>query len=1089
MVRLLRGVTFGAVILLLASATAFAQLSTAQLSGKVTDTSGAVLPGVSVTMTQTDTKAARTVVTDADGAYVISNLPTGPYQLEVMLEGFRSYVQTGIVLQVAATPTINVALELGSLTETVTVEGAAPIVDVKSAGIRDVVENERIVELPLQGRQVTDLIVLAGGAVNTGSPNSRNFGGVNIAVAGGQPFGVAYLLDGAMHNDPQSNANLPLPFPDALQEFSVATSGLSAQNGMHSGASVNAITKSGTNNLHGNAFEFLRDHRFNATNPFARVLPSGKRQDDGLVRNQFGGTLGGPIVKNRLFFFGGYQGTATRQTPAANIAYVPTAAMLAGDFSAFTSPACNGGRQISLRAPYVNNQINPALYSPAALNLARRLPKTTDPCGLVTYSVKDDNNEGQGIGRADMQWSQDHSMFGRYMATYFKQAAAYEKDPTNVLVTNDPGLNNLAQSFTFGDTLIISSTTVNSIRGTFNRTSVNRYQAPFFDPKELGINVYSYNPHEMVVAVNPGGFAISAGTATKGVFHTNTYQFNDDLSLVRGRHEMSFGVDLARWQYRGESHARSGGNWTVNGQVTGAALADFLIGRVTTLEHGGPGIIPVHQTYFATYMQDTFRAGGRVTLNVGLRWEPYFGQTIENGAVSNFSLENFRKGVRSTVYRFAPAGFLYPGDPGFPKGMTGLNKQWWNLSPRGGLAWDITGDGRLAFRTSYSMAYDFPNADYHNINASAPPFGNRSLLQDPPGLLDDPYRTYGGDPHPIVTNADTRFVSYGSFGAIDPGINSPRVQTWNATIEKQLGTKYGVAASYLGSYSDRLWGQVALNPGEFLGTGPCTLNGVNYPVCTVNSNLDQRRVLRDPLIGVVDQHSAVGTQSYRGLKLTGLRRGGSGLTLNGNYTWSRCFGTATPGSFPQLSTGFTNPKDPSFDRGHCTQDRTHIVNFTMGYETPTVGGVLGVLASHWRVSGILNANSGSWLNIITGQDNAGNGINNQRPNKVSDDVYGAKTLQAFLNVNAFAQPAPGTFGNLQYNSIKGPGFWKIDMALTRNIVMGTRNVELRLETFNLLNHFNWGNPAVNLNNRGTFGRITTMQGAPRIMQFGVKFGF
>ena len=185
----------------------------------------------------------------------------------------------------------------------------------------------------------------------------------------------------------------------------------------------------------------------------------------------------------------------------------------------------------------------------------------------------------------------------------------------------------------------------------------------------------------------------------------------------------------------------------------------------------------------------------------------------------------------------------------------------------------------------------------------------------------------------------------------------------------------------------------------------------------------------------------------------------------------------------------TNPKDPNFDRGHCTQDRTHIVNFTMGYETPTVGGALGVLASHWRVSGILNANSGSWLNIITGQDNAGNGINNQRPNKVSDDVYGAKTLQAFLNVNAFQQPAAGTFGNLQYNSIKGPGFWKIDMALTRNIVMGTRNVELRLETFNLLNHFNWGNPAVNLNNRGTFGRITTMQSAPRIMQFGVKFGF
>src|SRR5258705_10721041 len=299
--RFLRDVSLGALALLLTAAAASAQLSTAELSGRVTDTSGAVLPGVTVTMTRTDTQATRTAVTDADGTYVLSNLPTGPYRLEVGLQGFRSYVQNGIVLQVGATPTINVSLELGNVAETITVEGAAPLIDVKSSGIKDVVENERIVELPLQGRQVTDLIVVAGGAVTTGSPTSRNFGGcescggraVNIPVAGGLNFGVAFLLDGAMHNDPQNNANLPLPFPDALQEFSVATSGLSAQNGMHSGASVNAVTKSGTNSFHGNAFEFLRGHRFNAINPFAAINPAtGKRRDDGLLRNQFGGPMG-----------------------------------------------------------------------------------------------------------------------------------------------------------------------------------------------------------------------------------------------------------------------------------------------------------------------------------------------------------------------------------------------------------------------------------------------------------------------------------------------------------------------------------------------------------------------------------------------------------------------------------------------------------------------------------------------------------------------------------------------------------------------------------------------------------------------------
>ncbi len=309
MTRLLPILIVGVTISLSTTSLAAAQ-GTAELNGRVTDESGAVLPGVSVSATQTETGFSRTDVTDAAGAYVMPNLPVGPYRLEVSLQGFRTYVQTGIVLQVGATPTINAVLAVGSLEETVSVEAAAPIVDVRSAGISEVVEQERILELPLQGRQVTDLILLAGAAVQTGLPNNRNFqGGVFIAVAGGQGFGVAYLLDGAMHNSPADAGGLPLPFPDALQEFRVATSGLSAQNGVHSGASVSAVTKSGTNNYNGTVFEFLRDKRFNATNRFAAIGPDGKRKDDGLKRNQFGATLGGPIVRDRLFFFDGYQGT------------------------------------------------------------------------------------------------------------------------------------------------------------------------------------------------------------------------------------------------------------------------------------------------------------------------------------------------------------------------------------------------------------------------------------------------------------------------------------------------------------------------------------------------------------------------------------------------------------------------------------------------------------------------------------------------------------------------------------------------------------------------------------------------------------
>ena len=287
--------------------------------------------------------------------------------------------------------------------------------------------------------------MLAGAAVQTGTASNRAMtGGVNISVAGGLSFGVAYTLDGAMHNDVNNNANLPMPFPDALQEFSVATSGLSAQNGMHAGASVNAVTKSGTNQLHGNAFEFVRDKRFNAKDPFAAIDPAtGERKDDGLVRNQFGGTLGGPIVRDKLFFFGGYQGTEVSQTPAANITYVPTAAMLAGDFTTFASAACQG-RDVALRGGFVNNRISPSAFSPAAVNMAKRLPTTTDPCGQITYSIPDDSREGDGLGRADYQHSANHSIFGRYMFKFAKKDPPY-KTSQNVLTTTAQGIDNLYQ--------------------------------------------------------------------------------------------------------------------------------------------------------------------------------------------------------------------------------------------------------------------------------------------------------------------------------------------------------------------------------------------------------------------------------------------------------------------------------------------------------------------------------------------------------------------------------------------------------------------------------------------------------------------
>jgi hypothetical protein len=1055
-----------------------------------------VLPGVTVTVTQTETGFTRTAATDSTGGWVLPNLPTGPYRLEVSLQGFKTYVQTGIVLQVAAAPTINAVLGVGNLEETVSVEAAAPLVDVRSAGISEVVDQERIVELPLQGRQVTDLIVLAGAAIETGRPNNKNFqGGVNISVAGGLTFGVAYLLDGATHNDVQNAGGLPLPFPDALQEFRVATSGLSAQNGMHSGASVNMVTKSGTNAFHGNGFEFLRDKRFNATSPFAKIGPDGRHLDDGLKRNQFGGILGGPVMRDKLFFFAGYQGTRARQIPSDNIAYVPTTAMMAGDFTTFASPACNSGRQITLRAPFVNNRVDVSQFSPAAVNLAKRLPQTTDPCGETRFGRISDRDEIQFVGRGDLQWSANHSIFGRYMATTDDRPAGLKKSD-NVLTTPDPNIDNLAQSLTLGDTRVYGTNMVNALRFAFNRTTVNRFNEPYFGPGELGIKAYNYSPNkEMNVSVT-GGFSIGGSTSTRGIADNNTYQINDDLTLVRGSHQLAVGASIAYWRSLQRSWAQGGGSWTFNGQTTGLGLADFLLGRVATLEHGGRSGITLTQVYEALYVQDSWRASDRVTVNGGVRWEPFFGQQISDGSIANFSLDNFRNGVRSTVFRNAPVGFLYPGDKGFPKGKSGFEKQWLNFSPRVGLAWDLRGDGRTAVRSSYGINYDFPVGETWFRLGAGPPYGNRTRLTDPPGRMDDPYAHLGGDPHPIITSPDIVYPPFGAFGAVTPDINSPRIQTWNITLERQIGTSWGVSVSYLGSYSDRIWGLVAYNPGVFLGLGPCTINGVAYPVCTTDANLNNRRVLylekpqEAQYIANIDVFDDLSTQNYRGLKLSAQRRSVAGISLNANYTLSRCFGLdwANTGG---TGGGYTNPADPDYDRGHCEQDRTHLANLTVGYQTPRLeNAALKVLGSNWRLSGILNARSGSWLTVTTGRASFnGLGATGFRVNQISEDVYGAKTLNSFLNRGAFVDPAPGEFGNHEINSIHGPNFWKVDMAVSRMFEFGTgRNLEVRVEAFNVTNNFNWGSPITTLNS-GNFGRIQSAAGDQRILQFGVKYAF
>ncbi|HMF96276.1 MAG TPA: carboxypeptidase-like regulatory domain-containing protein, partial [Vicinamibacterales bacterium] len=592
MKRSRRGLIGGFLAMLLSSATVYAQAgSTAQISGVVKDTSGGVLPGVEVTATQTDTGLKRSTTTQANGSYTLPNLPIGPYRLDANLSGFKSYVRTGLVLQVNDAPVINLELSVGAIEESVQVQAASPLVETRNTGLGHVIENERILALPLNGRNPVDLIALAGAAVQpdgaAGLSSSRSMqGGKLISIAGGQSAGVAYLLDGATHNNPYDNANLPMPFPDALQEFKVETSALSAQNGMHSGAAVNAVTRSGTNTVHGDAFEFLRNHNFNATNPFAAKNPDGSRRDDGLNRNQYGGVLGGPIRRDKMFFFVGYQGTNTRQTPSDNIAFIPTAQMLAGDWSAFASPACNGGRTLTLRAPFVNNTISPALYDKASLAIVGHVPTTTDPCGRTNYPSRTEIDEGQTVGKLDYQWSANHSVFGRYMATSFRQPPPFSLID-NILTTTVGGRDNLAQSVTIGDNYILNTHAVNAFRFAFNRTAIHRTSQDFFSYPDIGVNTYSYMPHYLLLTMT-GGFNLGGGTESESTFDTNTLQFGDDLQIIKGDHQFAFGGSAAYWKSTSLANVRSPGTFSFDGSAVGAGLADFMVGRPNQFTDAGP---------------------------------------------------------------------------------------------------------------------------------------------------------------------------------------------------------------------------------------------------------------------------------------------------------------------------------------------------------------------------------------------------------------------------------------------------------------------------------------------------------------------
>jgi hypothetical protein len=665
------------------------------------------------------------------------------------------------------------------------------------------------------------------------------------------------------------------------------------------------------------------------------------------------------------------------------------------------------------------------------------------------------------------------------------------------------GVDGLAQAFTVGDTYLFRASIVNAFRLTANRVAGGKTQANVSDARaglpDIGVKMFSYEPHNPNVQVD-GAFIIgpNGGPTREAIFAAS-----DDLSVIRGNHQLAFGTNASLWWLNSYGNTANHGSMEFNGQTTGLALADYFMGNASVFTMGTNSDQHKRSKYVALYGADIWKVNQKLTLSYGLRWEPYFPMIHLDRSAIHFDLDALRKGIKTTQFANLPPGVFFNGDPGFP-GLAGMYNHWWDFSPRLGLAWDVAGDGRMSVRASVGTFYDFPSARYLNGQSGGPPW-NPQVTRNNVNFA-DPWAGYpGGDPFPVphgrnVGRDDASWPLYGATYAFDYDSPTMKVSQWNLSLQRQIGADWLISATYLGNGTTHLWTSQNLNPSVFLGLGPCTLNGISYPTCSSTANTDQRRrlSLENPqtgqYFGNIIKTDTGGTANYNGVVLSVQRRVTRGVTINTNYTLSHCISDqwGSPDVKGLTGQGYTNPDNRRFDRGNCnagTIDQRHLFNLSAVADTPRFSNpTLRTLGSGWRLSTIFRILSGDYLSMTTSQDRALNNTVGQRVNQILGSPYGAKSVKNYLNPAAFALPAQGTLGNSGMGSIAGPGTWQFDTALTRTFqVREAQKLEFRAETFTLTNAIRMMDPLTDFNS-SIFGQVTSAKD-PRIMQFALKYVF
>jgi hypothetical protein len=1083
---------FSAVLLVLLIASgAGAQVTTATIVGTITDSGGGALPGASVTARNVDTGFTRTVPTNEDGAYRLEFLPIGGYVVEVSLSGFKTATRSGIVLNVNDTARADTSLSIGGVAETVNVAAVASDVNTTTADISKTIDAVAIQSLPIVDRNVYSLLDLTPGVQSnnngvasasvTTSSLSLGFPEQRTLINGGADGGtgsVNYYLDGGVNMTGLRNTGNILPNPDAIQEFKVQTNSYNVEYGRFASGVINVITKAGTNQYKGSAFEYVRDGHLNAKD-WGAVLDQPPFQ-----RNQFGATFGGPIVHDQTFFFASYSGLRQTTSTFLNTAIVPTAPERAGDFSASrtlpTDPATG--------QPFVCNSVVGAICAnrldPVAMKIINTfIPQANVPGSIWQGYVPSPFDTDEGLLKIDHQINGAHRLSANYFLT----------TGSNTVRAGGGNLPYASQEFSWrqhnlnvSDTWVLSSNKINQAWFSFNRNYGGRLNLPATSLADLGSSAIIQGAPSLPQITVSGFFTLSnaiGGPKAGGDF----YSARDVYSWTAGSHAIKTGGELSYNKTVQDTLLNNYGVFTFNNSVTRNALADFLLGIPSAVTQDAPVTALWNSWYGAAFVQDDYRINGRMTLNLGLRWDV---QTPGIDPQNRFT--TYVPGQRSTVSPTAPLGQLFYGDPGVERGV--IRTAWNHVSPRVGFVWDPFGDGKTSVRGAAGVFYGSISGNEWNTMTNFQPWSTRLTFTNinprttatgvPLGAsLSNPYTAFvGGPPFPYNGSYTT---GGGLFGVSQDFAWAHAYQT-NVGIQRQIGRALAVGATYIGTFNRNL-------P---LG------RDVNYPVVTpaataAGANILARRP--NPAVGAVLLLDSDQSSNYNGLQLTATLRPWHHIGFNGFYTLSKTMTSAElqNNTTQGLAQNYSNLAE---EFGRADTDQRHVFTMSANWEIDYYRGrhaALGHVLNGWTVSPIVKLRSGLPFTITNGNVDANlDGNTNDRAQQVGDPHIDNPTAEQWFNTAAFVQnkvvTGVPTDGDSPRNLLDGPGFRAVDLAISRSFAMpGGTKVSVRAEGTNVFNTVNLGQPGNSVPSGATsttFGVIRTA-GAMRRLQLGLRLTF